>query len=697
MFLYQKLGYYAKFINNEQDLEQVIAKFNSDKSKIALFDTETTGLNFIHDVPFLMTFGWGKNVFGLNLLTHSHFVPQIYEMFKQVNWLFAHNAKYDYHMMGNLGYPIPSSIHIADSQTVARLTAYADDKEFHKSLEYLGTKYVDENAKFASKVIKAQLTKINAERKSVTKAVIISEFRDINFSDVWEQYENRVQYLDSPYDHIFTRIDELYKEANYLDVFTLNPNLMISYAFDDIVIMSEYLGKSIPVLKTTDPGLRTFKRECDLIPVVAEHERIGFKVDVKYVLESRVRVCAYRERLYHELRELTGIPTLTVGQHAVIKILFEQKFNIPLEKVDAKSLLKIDKEGVPLRVARLIKKLRTLDKWLSTYIDGFLNKLNDGRIYTSVDLAGTVSGRVSSSFQQQPKFPLLDETEAEIFHPRKAVIPDDDYYLFFFDYSQQELRVQAYYTLLSSVGDLKLCRAFMPFKCTSMITGEEFDTKNQEHIKRWNSGEWLDEDDKLWVKVDVHTETTLTAFPHISESDEHFDEYRKKGKMCNFLKNYQGGIDAIMEQLDVSEEIAKVLDRAYYDTFPLIREYQKWVTRELTRVGYVENLYGRRYYMENSKFFYKASNYLVQGSSADMVKSVELKVHDLLKGTKSSFIMPVHDEIIVRIHKDDISMINQIRGIMEDIPEVPEVPMVSDVEYTQTNWGDKKKWKGVII
>lgn len=697
MFLYQKFNYTHGKVTNLEDMMFVKQDyFDQDKPKLMVFDTETTGLNFMKDLPFLLTFGWGKRVFGVDLSIEDidDVLIVLYEMMSQCSWVMAHNAKYDYHMMTNFGKPIPDFVNIADSQTIARLTNYADE-QFSKSLETMGTMYVDESSKFAGAVIKHKMKEINTHRRNQTKQIFKAEFPDLNFSEYWEQYKRYVPFVQNDSQKIIDRIGEIYQEANYLDVYKEKPELMLSYAYDDIVIMLEWLGKAVGVLKKVDPELVVFKRESRLIAATARQERVGFKVDVDYLLKSRELLSGYRDGLYEELRQKTGIENLTVGQHAVIKKLFERKYNITMPSVDNKNLSKLKRGGDIGRVIELIKTLRTVDKWLSTYIDGFLQRLYNGRIYTSIDLSGAVSGRVSSDMQQQPKEPLKGADGIELYHPRRAILVDDDYELFFFDYSQQELRVQAYYTLLCSTGDIKLLRAYMPFKCTSILTGEEFDHTNKEVLSRWNSGEWVDEEDNIWSPTDVHTETTFTAFPELNRDTNHpdFSHYRKLGKMCNFLKNYQGGIDAIMEQLDVSEEIARVLDRAYYQTFPVIREYQQWVVKELNKKGYVENLYGRRYHMKESKWFYKASNYLIQGSCADMVKDVELRIDDLLKGYKSSFVMPIHDEIIVRVHKDEKHLIKQIKALMEAVEEVPWVPMVCDIENTRTNWADKEIWE----
>ena len=695
MFLFQKFKYNTAIIDTEEKLSEVLDKAKQDAPSFVCFDTETTGLNFMKDTPFLMTFGWGKDVYGVDLIKHPDYLDTCYEVFAVAKYAFAHNAVYDYHMLTNFGKPISDNVRVADSSTIARLTNYAD-LDFNKDLAYLGSQYVDESAKFASKIIKEHLQRINKVRKNLVKSIMKAEYPQLNFNDVWEAYnKQRVKYISHPYDDYFRRIDEIYQPANYMDVYMEKPNLMWSYAFDDIVIMLEWLNKAIPVLKTVDIGLRVFQRECALIRPTARQERIGFKLDVNYLVGTLEVMTNYQNDLYTQLRALTGIPTLAIGQHAVLRRLFARKYNMILDSVDKKNLSRVNASGELKRIIHLIQELRTVDKWISTYIKGMLNRSVDGRIYTSIDLAGTVSGRVSSNMQQMPKEAFTTEDGTELIHPRKAIITDENYKLWMFDYSQQELRVQAYYTLLTASGDIKLLRAYMPFQCTSILTDEEFDYKNPDVLKRWNSGEWLDENGDIWEPTDVHAETTFKAFPFLENNKEHpeFKHYRKMGKVCNFLKNYQGGKNAIIDQLNVSEDIASALDSAYYKAFPIIRDFQRWVTTQMHKIGYVENLYGRRYYMQSPSNFYRAGNYLVQGSSADMIKTVELKVDKLLLGTRSSFVMPVHDEIIVRIHDDEEYLVPLIKEIMDDVPQVPWVPLLCEVEWTDTNWADKHKWK----
>lgn len=693
MFLFQKFNYECIRIDeqNKNMLNDV-----SDEEIKALqycgFDTETTGLHHTTSMPFLVTFGYGKKIF--------EFEPTeslLLEMFKVANrfgLLFAQNAKFDYHMLWNfLGRePIEIEHIIADNMTVARLTSYADE-EMQIGLEILGTLYVDPEAKFAGKVIKSHIIELNAENKKIAKFAFYDKYgKKAPFSEIWQAYLKRVQFVDddNPY---FQFLDEYYRPANYQDVYAKYPDLMINYAMDDVVIMLEYLNKAYPILQVVDEGLSTFRRECELISAIARMEKTGIKVDVQYLLDSRKRLLDYQSRMYQRLDDLAGQP-IKVGQHELIKTIMRDKFGVELKTCDKKALKSIQPETDGYEFANLIIHLRTIDKWLSTYIDGKLNAIVNGRIYTDINNSGAVSGRVSCDMQQQPKEPLLDENGEEVFHPRRVFVPDDGYVFVFEDASQMELRMQAFYTLKIGHGDRNLCRAYIPYDCVSVITGEKFDVNNPEDVDNWDSGEWVLEEnqDEFWEPTDLHTLTTFTAFPFLNHDKHHpeFKHYRKLGKMCNFLKNYQGGIGAIMEQLDVPLEIAQQLDTAYYKAFPNVKEYQKWVESQLTQYGVVKNLYGRPFYMQNQRFFYKACNYVIQGSCADMIKIAELKLDKLLRGKKSKFLLPIHDECMCLIAKDEFYLIKQIQQIMQDTRvEMPFIPMISDIEIAYNNWADK--------
>ena len=724
MFLYQKLGYDYKHIETKdknaalKELGEFVKIMIKERPNYIGYDTETNGLHIITSKPFLVSIGFNKHIRTFDY--DKDLCDGLWKMIELANLkdnddyigLFAHNAKYDYHMMINGGSPIPYSLEIYDSMTVARLTEYCDEKE-SMSLEHLGEKYVDPTSKFAGKVIKKMLQDIRKERKDKLKLDMIAQFPENKFGSYTKKGElkpsgrlnnlitdyekNCVQFVNDN-DVYYKYIKDNYKEPTYEDAYHKEPDLMRSYAADDVVIMLEYLNKSIPVLIKVDKDLRVLKREGKLIRAVANMERNGLRVDVDYVLECRKKVLLYREILYTELNLITDLD-FTVGQHDFIKKMLKNKYDVNTDKVDLAALkhIKNETENEELRqVCSDIVELRTLDKWLSTYIDGKLNNIVNGRMYTDINNSGAVSGRVSCDMQQQPKEGLCDRDGIELFHPRNMFICDDGYYMAFIDQSQMELRVQAQYTVLySSEPDLSLCRAYTPYKCHTK-DGMPFDNNNKDMVKNFEKYEWFkDEDNEPWTPTDLHSETTRHAFPDIPIDSPEFKKKRKLGKRCNFLKVYEGGVNALQNSLEVSREVAESLDRAFYTAFPRIKDYQDKVVSDLSIYGFVENLYGRRYYINDSKIFYRACNYLIQGTCADMVKLFEINVDEYLRKNKlkSKMLLPIHDELMLSIHKDELFVIDKVKEIMEDVQDtIPNIKMIAEPEITTTNWREKHEY-----
>jgi len=465
MFLYQKLGYNYRHLNLDNKDETMCALLDLiDKADLAkpdyiYYDTETDGLHIKTSKPFLVSMGFKKD--GIKEIITMDYDKDIMNMFwdtlshYDINYndnflgVGAHNAKYDYHMMENGGSPIPEELDLFDSITVARLTEYVDEHA-SMSLETLGSKYVSDDAKFAGKIIKDIIKKINAERRKQLREDIMDAFPNEDFyiltksgkrkatgklTKLIEEYEKtRTQFLndDNPY---FKFIDEHYRPANYKDVYELEPELMRSYAADDAVIGLEYLDKAMPTLHKVDKDLTVTKREGKLIRAVAWMENTGMKVDVDYVLNARKNMIAYRDLLYFELQMYTGAE-FSVGQHDFIKKLLLTKYKIKTDKADEKALKYIRDNTTNDEVKDIctnIMELRTLDKWISTYVDGKLNSVVNGRIYTDINNSGAVSGRVSCDMQQQPKEALFDRDGNELFHPRRMFICDDNSCLAYID------------------------------------------------------------------------------------------------------------------------------------------------------------------------------------------------------------------------------------------------------------------------
>lgn len=719
-FLFELFGYKTLELKTIKDIKEMEWDFVISNTRYFAYDTETTGLNFMKDVPFLVIFGFDKNIYLWDP-TFKEATEAMYRIIKTTNkMLFAHNAKYDYHMMNNIGTPIPDGIELSDTITLFRLISACDDDFQSMRLEKLGEKYVHPTAKFAGHEIKKLIEHMKAERKKIVCSNYKLLTGEKSTKEAWETFSNRVRFI-TEYHECF----DDYKEPNYYDAFKKDPELVKKYAIDDVVIILEFLDKagSIYASKYWDYNTksidnRTWKRENTLIRGIAAMERNGFKVDVDYLIKSHYKIEEFRNKLYDKLHKLTE-DTWKVGQHAEIKKFFMNRFGLELEKSDKKAINQLSHhENKDIAdIAKLIIKLRTVDKWLSTYIDGVLNKIievdGEWRLYTSVNNNGAISGRVSCDLQQMPKMgiketdddgelmldeSLLDDEGEELFHPRRFIVPSDGYKLYFADMSQEELRCQAYFTILVGSPDYNLCRAYMPYGCVSepLHGSEQFDYKNPEHIKHAYDWKWYNPDGTEWEPTDLHTKTTLTAFPELADQTE-TKEFKKKwrylGKSTNFAKNYQCGAKTLAENLNIDLETATKLSDAYNQAYPGIREYNNTVNAEMNMKGYVTNLYGRRYYIEKSTNFYKAGNYLIQGTCADGLKEAEIEIQEYLKDKKSRLILPVHDELIFEVVPEEEDEVpKRVKEIMEKIGDVLKyIPMVSELEMTETNWSDKKE------
>ena len=309
-------------------------------------------------------------------------------------------------------------------------------------------------------------------------------------------------------------------------------------------------------------------------------------------------------------------------------------------------------------------------------------------MYTTIHQVGTVSGRVTSDFQQFPKDAIKTVDGEELFQPRKMVTTSEGYdAIVYLDYSQIELRFQALYTILVGNPDLNLCRAYMPYQCVDS-SGTEFDYSNPEHIKRWKE-QWFYKEDtsKPWTPTDVHGATTKAAFD-IDESHPDFHRLRYVGKRVNFAKNYGAQYGKICQMFpEYDAERCRKIDSAYYTAFPGVKAYHAYCY-DRQQYSYTTNLFGIKYYNVSG---HKLINMLVQGSAAFYLKLKIIQLYNYSKEhhLKTRWQMQIHDELSWEHHEDDDpAEFFEFKRIMEDWDEAL-VPIVADMEVTTSTWAAK--------
>ena len=570
-------------ISSAEEANEAFDKIAQIHPKYHAFDTETTGLHIIKDKPFLYQFGFIDEE-SKRGWAYSVDIERQPELAKAVikNWheylakgkhiLIGQNIKYDLNMCINLGLPVSEDVRVTDLQFWIR---YGNDA-LHTSeggppmaLKDFATKYVDRNAKLHEHALKneqstiaktynnrlkakVQACQVPAALRSTYKSVTLSCLNELFKDPVFEVTELPKDILDAYIEWKDSLPLWLQKkvitlvEPEHIPYNKLNREILIKYALDDIVWTLESFWKCRTSC-IARKNVHAVKIENDLIFPLLRMERVGFKIDREYLESSRIKLRSYIIERRKLLRELTGAE-FKIGQHAFIKEMLANDFDWSLPSTGANvvdmelsKLIRENPSNPAIKVMQLIQELRTLEKWYSAYIIRFqkvIEYYNTDRLYTQMNQVGAVSGRFTSDFQQFPKEAITKEDGTELFHPRKMVIvPKDEGFigLGYCDFSQIELRFQAFYTILVGAPDLNLCRAYMPYKCHKK-DGTKFDYTNPEHIKHWSDDWYLDENpEEKWTATDVHAATTIAA--GYSKDDPNFKKYRTTiGKRTNFAK-----------------------------------------------------------------------------------------------------------------------------------------------------------------
>lgn len=669
------------------DTTDITSQLLCDRPSFITFDTETDGLHIKKARPFLAAVAWDQKVFV--------FEPTHRNLYELKHWsgivkrIFAHNATYDMHMVANIMTTdtFVASLKWGDTMCLARLAFEAisiRDGGDSLALKHISKKYIDPKSDQYEKDVKAWLKSKEAMDKKILIAMLKNE--GWNLKRMQNALDGNEELPQEVVD-VWNNWNKSYPKPTYKDV---PRTTMIPYLAVDVILTAILVKKALPVVVERQQQT-TMKREFDLLPVVFKMERRGMEVDRAYLMEANYKLEQYIQDLKVLSHQLAGT-SFAVGQHKLIKQIYSERLGYEPKSTDKQFLTKQGRDGDEL--AKVISKLRRLEKWKETYIERILEASEyDGRFYTSMNQFNPISGRFSGDAQQFPKDRIVNEDGEEIFHPRKAFVATDDY-MYFIDFSQIELRVQAHYTIPFG-GDINLCRAYMPFRCKHYKTGLEFNDLNSWNLKQSDgSSAWLMEDGTAWTPTDVHGATAKKALEamNLTAEGSEFKKWRDIGKRFNFMRNYGGGDAKAAEVLEIELEQAKAMNRGYSEAFPLVVQYQKWVETVMDKQGYIENLYGRRYYLNNPNRFYKCANYLIQGSSADMLKEkmIEIDRYIIDKKLNIRMVMCVHDEIIFDVPKGEEHHIAIIQKMMEHAPII-QVPIVAEVERTSKTWADKGK------
>ena len=404
------------------------------------------------------------------------------------------------------------------------------------------------------------------------------------------------------------------------------------------------------------------KLESRLIPVLAQMEETGIKIDKKYFGEFQNELEEKINMLQNEIYELAGEEFNIDSPQQLGEVLFE-KLQIPSGKktktgysTNVEVLEMIANNGELAEDKRMIgKKLleyRAYKKLLSTYIEP-IPKLADkeDRIHTTFNQNGTSTGRLSSANPNLQNIPVRTDDGIRI---RTGFVAKEGHSLISFDYSQIELRV-----LAELSKDKHLVQAY--------------------------------QDDQ-----DLHSLTARKIF-FKTEEDEISRNERSIAKVINFSILYGKTPFGLSKEMGITVQEASQYIRTYFEEYPRVRKFLEIVTETAKLHGFVETFYGTRRYISGINAKNKniqaqavrmAVNTVVQGTAANIIKKVMIELHQEFKNDKNiKMLLQVHDELIFEVC-DEFSKeyMEKIEKIMENTVKFKKVPLKANGSVAK-NWG----------
>lgn len=397
--------------------------------------------------------------------------------------------------------------------------------------------------------------------------------------------------------------------------------------------------------------------EMPLVPVLAEMERNGVKVDVATLQQNTETMNAELREMEQQIYDYAGVQFNIGSPKQLGEVLFERLRIIENAKL-TKSKQYQTGEEVLLKLAHkhpivpLILEWRKLTKLKSTYIDALPQLINPktGRIHSTFTQTITSTGRLSSVNPNLQNIPVRTERGRDI---RKAfVASDDEHLLLAADYSQIELRIVAHVC-----GDERMINTFCQHE-------------------------------------DIHAAMAAHIFG--VPQDEVTKDMRRSAKTVNFGILYGISAFGLADRLQISNADARQLITDYYRSFPKITDYLN-DTLEFARENlYVETLLGRRRYIRDinaqNGILRKAAernaiNAPIQGTAADLIKIAMINIQKRIKEMhlQSKLILQVHDELVFDARKDELEILKPL--VVKEMSGSMQLSVPLDVDINEgVNW-----------
>ena len=191
---------------------------------------------------------------------------------------------------------------------------------------------------------------------------------------------------------------------------------------------------------------------------------------------------------------------------------------------------------------------------------------------------------------------------------------------------------------------------------------------------------------------DIHVATASNIFN--APANNVTKEQRRAAKEINFSIIYGMSIHHLSEKLDISRKEAEIIYHGFFDLYPEVLSYMKYLEDFAAKNEYVTTILGRMCFVpliksknKNMINFAKrqATNAPIQGSSADIIKLAMVKIDEYIANNDVQFnmLLQVHDELVFEVLDEEVEKcVEVVKDLMENAVKL-DVPLVVDVKIDQ--------------
>jgi DNA polymerase-1 len=457
-------------------------------------------------------------------------------------------------------------------------------------------------------------------------------------------------------------IDELIgKGKNQISMTEVSVEKAAPYAAADAEVTLQLVPLLQKKLKDRNADKLLESMEMPLVQVISGMEEEGIALDPSFFQQMEVELTNRLYEIQETIYKMVGQPFNLNSTQQLSAILFE---TLGLEPPDRKkktasgfysTSADILEEMVNQHpMIELLLEYRELSKLQSTYVLPLPKQINPrtGRIHTSFNQTGSVTGRLASSDPNLQNIPTRTELGRKI---RNGFIAAPGNTFLAVDYSQIELRIVAH-----MAQDKAMMQAFM-------------------------------------ANLDIHTATAAAIYQIPLEQVNR--DHRRHAKAINFGLIYGMSPFGLSRSTGLTLGEAENFVKAYFMQFPGVKAFLEEMKRTAAQQGYVETILGHRRYFPNltrttnanirNREEREAINAPIQGTAADIIKLAMLQIPQALISASlhAKMILQIHDELIFECPQNELNdTLRIVTTIMENVVQL-SVPILTEAR-SGPSWGN---------